>query len=50
MYTRHFNSRGQLTEEQELALADKLCAMSKNGMVHETGNSRVGMLFWNASL
>ena len=50
MYTRHFNSRGQLTEEQEIALADKLCAMSKNGMVQETGSSRVGMLFWNANL
>ena len=50
MYTRHFNSRGQLSEVQEIALADKLCAMSKNGMVHETGSSRVGMLFWNASL
>ena len=50
MYTRHFNSRGQLTEEQEIALADKLCAISKNGMVHETGSSRVGVLFWNANL
>ena len=28
MYTRHFNSRGQLTEVQEIALADKLCAMT----------------------
>ena len=27
MYTRHFNSRGQLSEVQEIALADKLCAM-----------------------
>ena len=50
MYTRHFNSRGQLTEAQEIALADKLCAMSRNGMVHETGSSRVGMLFWSANL
>ena len=49
MYTRHFNSRGQLTEAQQAALADNLRAMSKNGMVHETGSSRVGMLFWNAN-
>ena len=49
MYTRHFNSRGQLTAAQQAALADNLRAMSKNGMVHETGSSRVGMLFWNAN-
>lgn len=49
MYTRHFNSRGQLTAAQQAALAGNLRAMSKNGMVHETGSSRVGMLFWNAN-
>ena len=48
MYTRHFNSRGQLSEGQQAAIADKLRALSKNGLVREQGHSRVAMLFWKA--
>ena len=49
MYTRHFNSRGQLTEEQQAAIADRLRQLSKNGVVREQGHSRVALLFWKAS-
>lgn len=49
MYTRHFNSRGQLTEEQQAAIADRLREMSKEGKVREQGQSRVAMLFWKVS-
>lgn len=48
MYTRHFNSRGQLSGEQQAALARRLSELSTNGMVRETGSSRVALLFWNA--
>lgn len=48
MYTRHFNSRGQLSEGQQAAIADKLRTLSKNGYVREQGSSRVAMLFWKA--
>ena len=48
MYTRHFNSRGQLTEGQQAAIADRLRQMSKNGVVREQGHSRVALLFWSA--
>ncbi len=47
MYTRHFNSRKQLSDEQQVALADRLRQMSHDGMVHEKGSSRVAMLFWS---
>lgn len=50
MYTRHFNSRGQLSEKQQAALADRLRELSSNGMVSETGSSRVALLFWKATL
>ena len=49
MYTRHFNSRGQLTEEQQAAIADRLREMSRDGTVREQGHSRVALLFWKAS-
>ena len=49
MYTRHFNSRGQLTERQQAAIADRLGELSKNGVVREQGHSRVALLFWKAS-
>lgn len=48
MYTRHFNNRSRLTDEQRAALADRLREISRDGMVHETGRSRVAMLFWSA--
>ena len=47
MYTRHFNNRGQLTDEQQALLAKRLGQMSHEGMVHEKGSSRVAMLFWS---
>ena len=49
MYTRHFNSRGQLTEGQQTAIADRLREMSRDGTVREQGHSRVALLFWKAS-
>lgn len=50
MYTRHFNSRGELTDRQQADIADRLLKLSKNGMVREQGHSRVALLFWKASL
>lgn len=50
MYTRHFNSRGQLTERQQADIADRLHQMSNNGVIREQGHSRVALLFWKASL
>jgi SAM-dependent methyltransferase len=46
MYTRHFNSRGQLSEEQQAAIADRLRKISRDGTVREQGHSRVAMLLW----
>ena len=46
MYTRHFNSRGQLSEEQQAAIADRLREISRDGTVREQGHSRVAMLLW----
>ncbi|MTJ92637.1 MAG: class I SAM-dependent methyltransferase [Desulfovibrio sp.] len=46
MYTRHFNSRGQLSEGQQAAIADKLREISRDGTVREQGHSRVAMLLW----
>ena len=48
MYTRHFNNSGQLTEEQQTAIADRLRHMSNNGVIREQGQSRVALLFWSA--
>ena len=50
MYTRHFNSRGQLTEAQQAAIADRLRQLSKDGTVREQGHSRVALLFWKATI
>ena len=49
MYTRHFNSRGQLTERQQADIAGRLRQMSNNGVIREQGHSRVALLFWKAS-
>ena len=46
MYTRHFNSRGQLSEKQQAAIADRLREISRDGTVREQGHSRVAMLLW----
>lgn len=46
MYTRHVNSRGQLSEEQQAAIADRLRKISRDGTVREQGHSRVAMLLW----
>ena len=48
MYTRRFNNSGQLTEEQQTAIADRLRHMSNNGVIREQGQSRVALLFWSA--
>ena len=49
MYTRHFNSRGQLSEDQQAAIAGRLREISNNGTVREQGHSRIALLFWKAS-
>jgi SAM-dependent methyltransferase len=48
MYVRYFESVIPLGPEQKKALADKLEALSRGGLVHEQVESKAAVVFWAA--